>query len=89
MIEPDKHKADKSTESELVIAADLGGTNLRVATIDRQGQIHERVKQRTPKAEKASEIVHAIVTAARECERRSIANGAQIISVSVVVPGSV
>ncbi|MBA2733022.1 MAG: ROK family protein, partial [Acidobacteria bacterium] len=89
MIEPDKHKADKSAESELVIAADLGGTNLRVATIDRQGQIHERVKQRTPKAEKASEIVHAIVTAARECERRSIANGAQIRAVSVVVPGTV
>lgn len=89
MTEPDGHKADSNPDSELVIAADLGGTNLRVATIDRQGRIHERTKQQTPKAEKASEIVRAIVVAARECERRSLERGAQIRALSVVVPGTV
>src|SRR5436309_13540952 len=78
-----------SAESGLVIAADLGGTNLRAATIDRNGRIHERTKHHTPKAEKPDEIVRAIVGAARECESRSIEQGARIRAVSVVVPGTV
>jgi glucokinase len=89
MTESDQQPADSVSDRELVIAADLGGTNLRAATVDRQGRIHERVKQRTPKAEKASEIVRAIVAAARECESRSLERGAQIRAVSVVVPGTV
>jgi glucokinase len=85
MMEADQQKA----EGELVIAADLGGTNLRAATVDRQGRIHERTKLRTPKAEKADEIVRAIVGAARECEKRSAGSGGRIRAVSVVVPGTV
>jgi glucokinase len=82
-------ESDQPDSNELVIAADLGGTNLRAATVDRAGRIHERTKQHTPKAEKASEIVRAIVQAARECESRSRERGAQIRAVSVVVPGTV
>jgi glucokinase len=89
MTESDQQQRDVAAKSDLVIAADLGGTNLRAATVDRQGKIHERIKQSTPKAEKASEIVSAIVTAARECERRSQDHGAQIRAISVVVPGTV
>src|ERR1043165_953463 len=76
-------------ESGLVIAADLGGTNLRAATIDKEGRIHERTKQHTPKAEQPDEIVRAIVAAARECERASEARDERIRAVSVVVPGTV
>jgi glucokinase len=76
-------------DSELVLATDLGGTHLRAATVDRSGRIHERVKQQTPKAEKADEIVRAIVAAARECERRTEERGARIRAISVVVPGTV
>jgi glucokinase len=89
MIETDQQQADNLSESGLVIASDLGGTNLRAATIDSQGRIHERIKRQTPKAEKASEIVQAIVAAARECERRSLDSGERIRAVSVVVPGTV
>jgi glucokinase len=89
MTEPDQNKTESVRESDLVIAADLGGTNLRAATVDRTGQIHERIKQHTPKAEKASEVVRAIVAAARECERRSLDSGTRIRAVSVVVPGTV
>src|SRR5215213_510090 len=90
MKEPEQHQADgTSNGDELVIAADLGGTNLRAATVDRAGQIHERTKQHTPKAERASEIVRAIVAAARECESRSEKTGARISAISVVVPGTV
>ncbi|HYX41906.1 MAG TPA: ROK family protein, partial [Pyrinomonadaceae bacterium] len=82
-------QSSNSLNNELVIAADLGGTNLRAATIDRAGQIHERTKHHTPKAEKPDEIVRAIVGAARECESRSVEQGARIRAVSVVVPGTV
>src|SRR5215210_7160200 len=75
--------------SGLVIAADLGGTNLRAATISSGGQIHERVKHQTPKTERAEEIVRALVAAARECEHLSGERGKQINALSVVVPGTV
>jgi glucokinase len=77
------------SDSELVLATDLGGTHLRAATVDASGRIHERVKQHTPKAEKADEIVRAIVEAARECESRTKERGARIRAISVVVPGTV
>lgn len=70
-----------------VIACDLGGTNLRAATVDAAGRIHERVKHNTPKTERAEEIVRALVEAARECERRSGGQGTGALS--VVVPGTV
>lgn len=89
MKEPEQNQTDLPQADKLVIATDLGGTNMRAATIDRQGRIHERIKQHTPKAEKASEIVSAIVGAVRECERRTDQHGAQISAVSVVVPGTV
>jgi glucokinase len=88
-MESDQNQTDSKMAEKLVIAADLGGTNLRAATIDRQGKIHDRIKQRTPKAEKASEIVSALVSAARECESRSRDVGAEICAISVVVPGTV
>lgn len=69
----------------LVFAADLGGTHLRVAIVDAQGQIHFRLKQTTPRAEKPDEIVRALVMAARESEKQ----GQSISAVSVVVPGTV
>jgi glucokinase len=89
MIDIEQGKTDENAEGGLVIAADLGGTNLRAAIIDSQGRILSRTKQHTPKAVKASEIVRAIVAAARECERRSQEKGGRIRAVSVVVPGTV
>ena len=43
-METDQQRTDSAPDEELVIAVDLGGTNLRAATIDSQGQIHERTK---------------------------------------------
>jgi glucokinase len=77
------------SESDLVIAADLGGTNLRAAAVDAGGRIHEHVKVSTPRGDRAEEVVRAIVTAARECESRSTERGARIRALSVVVPGTV
>src|SRR2546423_1345848 len=87
MNEADRIRTASRAENELVIATDLGGTNLRTATIDSEGRIHERTKQRTPKAAQPEEIVSAIVAAARECESHE--RGAKVGAVSVVVPGTV
>src|SRR5437588_4744260 len=81
--------AAQRTSSELIFAADLGGTHLRVATVDENGQIHFRLKQKTPHAAEPDEIVRALVQAARQCETQSKTNGDGIRAVSVVVPGSV
>src|SRR5258708_39807896 len=71
----------------VVFAADLGGTHLRAATVDEEGKIHFRLKQKTP--EKADEIVRALVLAVRECEKHGVATGDCIHALSVVVPGAV
>jgi glucokinase len=77
------------TSSEVVFAADLGGTHLRAATVDENGTIHFRLKQKTPHASDPTEIVRALVNAVRECETQSQIKGDRIRAVSVVVPGSV
>jgi glucokinase len=89
MTESGQPKNRSLAENELVIAVDLGGTNMRTATIDSEGRIYDRTKQHTPKATKPEGIVNAIVAAARECESHSHQRGAKVGAVSVVVPGTV
>ncbi len=73
----------------LVFAADLGGTHLRAAIVDASGQIQFRLKQKTPITAAPEEIVRALVSAARECDKQSTTAGYPIRAISVVVPGSV
>jgi glucokinase len=79
----------ESSDSSLVFAADLGGTHLRTATVDGNGKIRFRLKQSTPQAEKADEIVRALVLAVHACEEQSASAGDSISAISVVVPGTV
>lgn len=72
----------------LIFAADLGGTHLRAATVDREGEIQFRFKQNTPQGSDPAAIVDAIVSAVRECQQQS-AHADQITAVSIVVPGTV
>lgn len=79
--------SDARNSKGLIFAADLGGTHLRAATVDKCGQIRFRFKQNTPQAKDANAIVDAIVAAVHESEQ---SNGADEISaVSLVVPGTV
>jgi len=75
--------------SEFVFAADLGGTHLRVATVDRNGKIYCRQMQPTPHAEKPNEIVRALIDAVHASELKAPERGGAISAVSVVVPGTV
>jgi len=72
---------------EIVLAADLGGTNLRMAAIDRAGKILYRTKRETPRGERADEILQAIVQSAVEC--RENCPDFQVAAVSVAVPAIV
>src|SRR5207237_5826675 len=80
---------DDVSDTGVVCAVDLGGTNLRAANIDLNGRIHERFRTPTPKSDNAEEIVSAIAAAVRECEARAQERGAQVQAVSVVLPGSI
>jgi glucokinase len=83
-----KHKSG-TPKPEFVFAADLGGTHLRVGTVDRNGKICCRQIQPTPQAEKPNEIVRALIDAVHECARKAEAQGGVLSAVSVVVPGTV
>ena len=55
-------------KSEIVIAFDLGGTNLRMAAVDADGSLLYRTKRETPRAGNVAEILKTIVDAALECQ---------------------
>ncbi|HQU84876.1 MAG TPA: ROK family protein [Pyrinomonadaceae bacterium] len=73
---------------KLVLATDLGGTNLRMAAVDQAGSILYRTKHETPKSERADEIVNALVLAARECQEKTAKKG-KIESIGAAVPATI
>lgn len=75
----------RSSSKNLFFAADLGGTHLRVATVDEHGKIHFGSKQNTPQCTDANEIVSALVSAVHEIGPAVD----ELKAVSVVVPGTV
>jgi len=78
-------RTQNNTDTKLIFAADLGGTHLRAATVDRKGQIHSRFKQNTPQIGDANAIVDAVVATVHEFQKQN----AEISAVSLVVPGTV
>lgn len=65
------------------MAADLGGTNLRMAAIDREGGILYRTRRETPRDKSAREIISMISDAAGEC-RRNVEE--RIAAIAAAVP---
>ena len=79
----------KNGSNDLIFAADLGGTHLRVATVDERGKIHFRAKQHTPPGTNPNDIVDAIVNAVHEYRKTIGAASDGLKAVSLVVPGTV
>ena len=69
----------------LVLAADLGGTHLRVALVDDTGRILEQLKQETPKGDSAELIVDALASAAKKWQSDQL----PVVAASLMVPGAV
>lgn len=72
---------------QVVLAADLGGTNLRMAAVDESENIIFRVKNETPQNGDAEEIVRALVKAAENC--RENLEDREVSAIAAAVPGSV
>jgi glucokinase len=75
----------ESASQNLVFAADLGGTYLRVALVDESGKIHHQAKQRTPKGDSPDCVVDALAAAAEKWR----SDGRCIAAASIMVPGTV
>lgn len=73
---------------KIVIACDLGGTNLRMAAIDSQGNILYRTKRDTPKVDRADEIVRAMVESANEC-RENVKELGKVLAIAMAAPATV
>lgn len=73
---------------EIVLAVDLGGTNLRMAAVGPKGNILHRTKRLTPIDKGASEIVQAIVVLAKEYGQ-SAKKQVAISAIAAAVPGTV
>lgn len=86
MFPADNHS---TSTQDLVFAADLGGTHLRAAAIDRSGQIHFRLKRQTPKTRQPEVIVEALVEGVNECLSSDQMKDKTISSLSIAVPGTV
>jgi glucokinase len=72
---------------QIVIAVDLGGTNLRAAAVDRSGAVLYRTRCETPRGERAGEIVRTIAESAIECRRNC--SDFKIAAISAAVPATV
>ncbi len=72
----------------IVLAADLGGTNLRMAAVAPDGSIVFRSRVGTPASGRQSDIVSAIFDAADEC-RAGLSSGFEITAFGAAVPAIV
>lgn len=72
--------------NKIVIAADLGGTNLRLAAINSEGKILGRSRGETPRSSDSTAIVLAISKMADEL-RRTLPRGLHASVFAAAVPG--
>ncbi len=73
---------------EIVLATDLGGTNLRMAAIDREGNVLYQTKRETPRTENANEVIDSMIESAEDCLLRTKGIG-EAIAISAAVPSGV
>lgn len=71
----------------IVLAADLGGTNLRMAAITKTGEILSQTKKKTPRSDNGILIVETLLNAALEC--RANLSSCEFVALSVAVPATV
>ena len=69
-----------------VLAADLGGTNLRMAVVSSDGGILHRVRKKTPESRSRDDIVAAIRDSAGECIEA--VQGTEIMAIGIAVPAT-
>lgn len=73
---------------KIVLATDLGGTNLRMAAIADDGEILYRTKHQTPRTELVDDVISAISEVARK-SMDAVAEMGKVIAIAAAVPGIV
>lgn len=73
---------------EIVLAVDLGGTNLRVAAVDASGNVLDGARETTPRDPDPLKIIHAIADLANQCRSR-LAERDRVKAIGVAVPATV
>ncbi len=71
--------------SKIVLATDLGGTNLRMAAVDEAGDILFRTRSKTPATRSREEILGLIVELARECKNK-VGDSGDVIAFGIAAP---
>ena len=74
--------------NDIVLAVDLGGTNLRMAAVDRDGRILARVRDSSPKGGGPAELLVTFDKLAGEC-RAVLAAGQQVVGIGAGIPANV
>ena len=74
--------------NDIVLAVDLGGTNLRMAAVDRDGRILARVRDSSPKGGGPAELLVTFDKLAGEC-RAALAAGQQVVGIGAGIPANV
>lgn len=74
--------------NEIILSVDLGGTNLRVSAVDREGHILFRTRRDTPRTDDANDIVTSITDDAETC-REAVKSEGEVLAIGTVVPGTV
>ncbi len=74
--------------SEVVLAVDLGGTNLRMAAVGHDGRIFSHAKIETEKACQPSSLLNCLTTLADECGA-SLTSDQKIIGIGAGVPANI
>ena len=74
--------------SKVVLAADLGGTNLRIASVDSGGTILHLTKRPTPRGVRPTELIGMIREMAHECSV-PLVSGASFSAIAFTAPAPV
>jgi glucokinase len=74
---------------EYAIGIDLGGTNLRLARVDREGRISSRRQVKTAQFHSSPELIDGISREARALIREAESTGDRVLGAGIGVPGGV
>ncbi len=89
MLSSFSHSDASHHTSSHVVALDLGGTNLRAASIDHDGTLDHRTKIRTPKSDDPHAVAGALAEAFDACAKVSRQHNAEVRAFAVAVPGAI
>jgi glucokinase len=73
--------------NDVALAVDMGGTNLRMAAISRDGVVLRLVRRETPRGVEPSDLIALFGQMADEC-REALDSGTQVIGIGVGVPAN-